>query len=81
MMYFHIYRTTIRSLGLDWQSFVVEDSTNLPLLRNVEVKHCKGKEYLYVPGESVLEPARKRCLYQTQEYDQFLKKSLNIQIH
>ena len=43
IMYYHIYRTTIRKLGLTWESFKSNEITNLDLLREVGVRHSKGK--------------------------------------
>ena len=76
IMYFHLYRTTICKLGLTWESFVILSSgeLNLELLREVGVRHCKGKEFHFVPVETVINPARKRVFYQTSEYDQIFEK-------
>ena len=38
------------------------------------MRHCKGKEFNYVPVEPVIKPARKRVFYQTSEYDQIFEK-------
>ena len=76
IMYYHLYRTTIHKLGLTWESFVILSSgeLNLELLREVGVRHCKGKEFNFVPVEPVINPARKRVFYQTSEYDQIFEK-------
>ena len=74
IMYYHIYRTTIRQLGLTWESFKSNEMTNLDLLREVGVWHSKGKEFQFVPVHAVLNLFRKQAIYQITEYDQIFQK-------
>lgn len=72
MMYIHLYRTEVRKLGLEWEHFVStgSETLNLPLLRDVGIKHSKEREYNYVPSDDVLYHSFKRVIYQCHEYDQ-----------
>ena len=78
IMYYHIYRTTIRKLDLTWESFKSNEITNLDLLREVGVRHSKGKEFQFVPVDAVLNLSRKRAIYQTTEYDQIFQKTASL---
>ena len=73
-MYFKLYCVEIKSLGLDWASFVSEDFINLQRLREVGIKKFKGNAFMYVPVQGVLSATFKRTMYQVLEYDQIFHK-------
>ena len=69
-MYFRLYMVEIKSLGLTWESFFNEGLVNLKLHRDVGIRKFKGKAFMYVPVQGVLNAAFKRVIYQVKEYDQ-----------
>ena len=73
-MYFRLYRVEIRSLGLDWESFITNNFVNLQLLREVGMRKFKGKAHMYVPVQGVLSAAFKRVMYQIMEYGQIFER-------
>ena len=80
-LYAFMYRTTIRNLGLTPMSFLTGETINWRLLQEVGVKHCRGKEFMYAPDLSILNPNFKRTCFQAAEYDQIFVESLPMTIH